>query len=103
MSELVALQYIALTVLVGAAVGISHYYIEELGFQLCQLLARRGQMRRLAPGTKRLYQVTHPSIDVTLPQASIHTTCLRVLGGLSLPWHSVAHIQVNPMGVPLGP
>ena len=52
--------------LVGAVIGISHYYIEELGFRLCQFMARRGQMRRLAPGTKRLYQVMHPCIDALL-------------------------------------
>ena len=42
----------------GLAVGVGNYITEELGFRLCKLMERHGQMRRLAPGTKRIYEVS---------------------------------------------
>ena len=36
---------------------------EDLGFRLCQWLAEKGQMRRLAPGTKRLFE-EHPLSNI---------------------------------------
>ena len=51
------LQYIALAVVAGLAVGVGNYITEDLGFRLCTFMERHGQMKRLAPGTKRLYMV----------------------------------------------
>ena len=42
----------------GLAVGVGNYITAELGFRLCKLMERHGQMRRLAPGTKRIYEVS---------------------------------------------
>ena len=51
------LQYFALAVIAGLAVGVGNYITEDLGFRLCTFMERRGHMKRLAPGTKRLYMV----------------------------------------------
>ena len=51
------MQYIALAVVAGLAVGVGNYITEDLGFRLCTFMERHGQMKRLAPGTKRLYMV----------------------------------------------
>lgn len=53
----IPLQYIALAVVAGLAVGVGNYVTEDMGFKLCKLMERHGQMKRLAPGTKRLFQV----------------------------------------------
>ena len=55
---LLALQYFALAVVAGLAVGAGNYTTEELGFRLCKYMERHGQMRRLAPGTKRIYEAS---------------------------------------------
>ncbi len=93
---LIQLQYIALAVAAGAVVGITHYYIEELGYQLCLSMARHGHMRRLAPGTKRLYQVRLPSIsDSLLPPYKLSSACHSRVILAELLSSSVSHPQTQ--------
>ncbi len=51
------MQYLTLAVMAGLAVGAGNYMTEDVAFRLCKLMERHGQMKRLAPGTKRLFQV----------------------------------------------
>ena len=62
------MQHLVLAVIGGLAAGLSNYTIEYLGFRLCAFMERQGQMKRLAPGTKRLYMV-HAWVKRTLPPA----------------------------------
>lgn len=53
----------------GLAVGVGNYITEDVGFRLCKLMERHGQMKRLAPGTKRLFQVcSAPQLTVIIPK-----------------------------------
>jgi hypothetical protein len=67
------MQYMLIAVVAGLAVGLGNYITEELGFRLCKLMERHGQMKRLAPGTKRLFQVATVSrpAQLTLLSASV--------------------------------
>lgn len=51
------MQHVLLAVLAGVAAGLGNYVIEDLGFRFCTFMERHGQMKRFAPGTKRLFQV----------------------------------------------
>lgn len=71
---------------------------EDLGFRLCQFLAKRGQMRRLAPGTKRMYE-EHPLSNiwaVGAPYMILYYVFFKYLApGLV----ERAYISLNPLDV----
>lgn len=73
------MQYIVLAMIGGLAAGLSNYTIEYLGFRLCAFMERQGQMKRLAPGTWRLYMVyawvaLTPSCVTCMQHTSPHIT-----------------------------
>jgi hypothetical protein len=71
---------------------------EDVGFRLCQALAARGQMRRLAPGTKRLYQ-EHPLGNIWTVGAPYILLYYVVLKYLQAALAQRAYFSLNPLDV----
>ena len=71
---------------------------EDLGFRLCQALAKRGQMRRLAPGTKRIYE-EHPLSNIWTVGAPYILLYYIVMKYLQAGLVERAYFSLNPLDV----